>query len=114
MNKTVTSSVLVCVTPHAGLTYIQTRATADEKLIWGQNGCELKDGVWVGPNGEPCLPKHLFPHYAKCTHGKDHVSKGGMMADISIHWYTKGFTMYKKNHCQACVIFATNNIGRGV
>ncbi len=27
----------------------------------------------------PCLPKHFFQHYAKLTHGLDHVSKGMIM-----------------------------------
>ncbi len=33
----------------------------------------------------PCLPKHFFQHYAKLTHGLDHVSKG--MKEL---WFTKG------------------------
>lgn len=41
----------------------------------------VTDGLWYGPNGKSCLPKYLFLHPAKLTHGKDHVSKAGMMSE---------------------------------
>ncbi|XP_062255780.1 protein NYNRIN-like [Platichthys flesus] len=101
-------------TPTADLQDLQLRATADERGLWKRSGCTHTHGVWVGPEGKPCLPKYLFPHYAKLTHGKDHVSKGSMMAAISQHWFTKGFSSYAQKFCQACMICATNNIGRGM
>ncbi|KAI3357156.1 hypothetical protein L3Q82_015459 [Scortum barcoo] len=69
-----------------------------------------------GPCGNPCLPSHFFPHYAKLTHGSDHVSKGGMLAMISTHWFTKGFSAYAQKYCQACMVCAkaTHNAGRPV
>ena len=36
------------------------------------------------------------------------------MAAISQHWFTKGFSSYSQKFCQACMICATNNIGRGM
>jgi len=36
------------------------------------------------------------------------------MSTISTHWFTKGFTNYSKKCCEACIICATNNVGRGV
>ncbi len=38
----------------------------------------------------PCLPKHFFQHYAKLTHGLDHVSKAGMIMQMRELWFTKG------------------------
>ncbi len=36
----------------------------------------------------PCLPKHFFQHYAKLTHGLDHVSKAGMIMQMKELWFT--------------------------
>ncbi|XP_060941493.1 protein NYNRIN-like [Limanda limanda] len=104
----------VPVTPNADLQELQARATPEEKVVWKKAGCSVTDGIWCGPDGKPCLPKYLFPYYAKLIHGKDHVSKGGMQADIQKYWFTKGFSNYSKKFCQKCVICATNNIGRGI
>ncbi len=41
-------------------------------------------------NDIPCLPKHFFQHYAKLTHGLDHVSKAGMIMQMKELWFTKG------------------------
>ena len=40
------------------------------------------DGVWVGSDDKACLPKYLFPYYAKLTHGMNIVSKGSMLDDL--------------------------------
>ncbi len=45
----------------------------------------------------PCLPKHFFQHYAKLTHGLDHVSKAGMIMQMKELWFTKGFTVVAEN-----------------
>ncbi len=57
----------------------------------------------------PCLPKHFFQHYAKLTHGLDHVSKG--MKEL---WFTRGFTVFAENFCKRCVTCNTHNVVRGI
>lgn len=94
------------------LSAMQTLATPDEKRVWSSCGARFESNVWIGPNGNPCLPKHFFPHYAKLTHGLDHVSKGGMLNIMDANWFTKGFSVQAQKHCQACVICATHNVGR--
>ncbi|XP_051242098.1 protein NYNRIN-like [Dicentrarchus labrax] len=93
---------------------MQASATADEKRLWKTCGAVLKDDVWMGPDNKPSLPRKFFPHYAKLTHGKDHVSKGGMLNDITKFWFTKGFSSYAQKYCQACMVCATHNVGRPV
>ena len=44
---------------------------------------------------------------AKLTHGRDHVSKGSMMAAISKHWFIKGFSSYSQKFCQVCMTWQT-------
>lgn len=74
----------------------------------------MNNGIWYSPEGDrPCLPKYLFPFYAKLTHGKDRVSKGGMLSVINKYWQTKGFSNYSQRFCQQCVIHAKNNAGWG-
>ncbi len=51
-------------------------------------------GVWMSVDDIPCLPKHFFQHYAKLTHGLDHVSKGSMIMQMKELWFTKGFTVF--------------------
>ncbi len=53
-----------------------------EKNKWEKCGCRMTGGVWINSDGKPCLPRHFFPHYAKSIHGKDHVSKGGMVTQM--------------------------------
>ncbi|XP_036977326.1 uncharacterized protein LOC119032358 [Acanthopagrus latus] len=102
------------LTPFADLQDLQAKATPQEKANWRQAGCAVKENVWYGPNNKPCLPKYLFPHYAKLTHGRDHVSKGGMMSEIQRYWFTKGFSVFSQTFCKRCVICATNNAGGGL
>lgn len=70
---------------------MQFFSTGAEKNNW------KVDGVWRSVVGTPCLPKHFFQHYAKLTHGLDHVSKGGMIAQMKELWFTKGFTIFAEN-----------------
>ncbi|XP_039682088.1 uncharacterized protein LOC120575385 [Perca fluviatilis] len=93
---------------------MQTHATPQERQQWKTVGCTFNTGIWLGPDSKPCLPKHFFPHFAKLTHGLDHISKGGMMVAITQTWFTKGFTTFAENFCKACIICAQHNIGRGV
>lgn len=46
-----------------------------DKRQWKQAGANYIAGVWMGPDDEPCLPKHFFSAYARLTHGLDHASK---------------------------------------
>ncbi len=74
----------------------------------------MTDGVWMSGDGKPCLPRHFFPHYAKSIHGKDHVSKGGMVTQMKELWFTKGFTTFAEIFCKSCVICNTHNVARGI
>ncbi len=74
---------------------MQTFPTGAEKQKWRSSGCSLEGGVWMSVDDIPCLPKHFFQHYAKLTHGLDHVSKG--MKEL---WFTKGFTVFAENFLQ--------------
>jgi len=114
INDNANMPMLQVSTPTADLQDLQTQASPGEKREWSKAGGKVEEGVWYGPNRKPCLPKALFPHYAKLTHGKDHVSKGGMFRSISAYWYTRGFTNYSQKFCERCVICATNNVGRGI
>ena len=98
----------------SSLTELQSLSDTSERTLWRKCGCTFSNGVWWGPDGKPCLPKALFPHYAMLSHGLDHVSKGGMLSMITNHWYTKEFSAYAQKHCQHCMIYATHNTGRPV
>ncbi|XP_058510228.1 protein NYNRIN-like [Solea solea] len=88
----------------SSLSAVQSFASPKDKQLWRN----------AGPDNNPCLPSHFFPHYAKLTHGSDHASKGGMQQMINTFWFTKGFSAYAQKHCQACVICATHNVGRAI
>ena len=45
-------------TPMADLQELQLGATADERGLWRKCRCTYTDGVWVGPDDKPCLPKY--------------------------------------------------------
>ena len=66
------------VSPSEAVLAVQSQAMPDDVSTWKRSGCRKTDGVWYGQDDKPCFPKALFPHYAKLTHGLDHVSKGGM------------------------------------
>ena len=89
-------------------------ATAQDTTEWERAGCKKIGGVWRSEDGRPCLPKALFPWYAKLAHGLDHVSKAGIVASITKHWYTKGFTPVAQRWCEQCLICARNNISRPI
>lgn len=91
---------------------LQSFSTVEDKRLWSRVGATITNREWWGPNGKPCLPSHFFPHFAKLSHGLDHVSKGGMMSMMEQHWFTKGFSIFAQKYCQACVICATHNVGR--
>ncbi|KAL7852835.1 hypothetical protein SRHO_G00186200 [Serrasalmus rhombeus] len=64
------------------VTELQKCSTAEEWATWKRAGCIQKDGVWMCPESRPCLPKCMFPYFAKLSHRKDHASKGGMVAAV--------------------------------
>ncbi len=82
---------------------MQSFSTGAEKQRWRSSGCSLQGGVWMSVDDIPCLPKHFFQHYAKLTHGLDHVSKAGMIMQMRELWFTKGFTVVAENFCKRCV-----------
>ncbi|XP_034087457.1 protein NYNRIN-like [Gymnodraco acuticeps] len=100
----------------SSLTSMQQLATPVEKAQWKAAGAAFDptSSIWVGPNSNPCLPRHFFPHFAKLTHGLDHVSKGGMLEAINQEWFTRGFTVTAQKHCEACLICIMQNSGRPV
>ncbi|XP_055370461.1 uncharacterized protein LOC129605103 isoform X2 [Betta splendens] len=98
--------------PPSALPDLQTFSTPQECKLWLTNGATSSHGVWYGPDGKPCLPKHFFPHFAKLTHGLDHVSKGAMLDALTKHWYTKGFSIYAQKYCEACMTCAQHNPGK--
>lgn len=53
--------------------------------------------VVVRPERASLLVQMLFPIYTIMTHGRDHMSKGGMVDSIDRHWYTKGFSNYAQS-----------------
>ncbi len=93
---------------------MQSFSTGAEKQQWRSSGCSLQGGVWMSVDDIPCLPKHFFQHYAKLTHGLDHVSKAGMIMQIKELWFTKGFTVVAENFCKRCVTCNTHNVARGI
>ncbi len=112
-----TTSALVSVTnPDISpcLQSMQTFSTGAEKLKWRSSGCSLKGGVWMSVDDIPCLPKHFFQHYAKLTHGLDHVSKGSMIMQMKELWVTKVFTVVAEIFCKRCVTCNTHNVARGI
>ncbi len=93
---------------------MQAFASGAEKNKWKKCGCRMTGGVWISSDGKPCLPRHFFPHYAKSIHGKDHVSKGGMVTQMKELWFTKGFTTFAEKFCKRCVICNTHNVAKGI
>ncbi len=93
---------------------MQSFSTGAEKQRWRSSGCSLEGGVWMSVDDIPCLPKHFFQHYAKLTHGLDHVSKAGMIMQMKELWFTKGFTVFAENFCKRCVTCNTHNVARGI
>ncbi len=93
---------------------MQAFSTGAEKQQWRSSGCSLQRGVWMSVDDIPCLPKHFFQHYAKLTHGLDHVSKAGMIMQMKELWFTKGFTVVAEIFCKRCVTCNTHNVARGI
>ncbi len=89
---------------------MQSFSTGAEKQQWRSSGCSLEGGVWMSVDDIPCLPKHFFQHYAKLTHGLDHVSKAGMIMQMRELWFTKGFTVVAEIFCKRCVTYNTHKM----
>lgn len=87
----------------------QTRATHSEKLKWTQKGCELKNDIYIGPNGKPWLPRSLHKWAAIVTHGPCHVSTRGMVALVEQQYNAIGFNTFSQNFCKQCLTCIRNN-----
>ncbi len=93
---------------------MQTFSTGAEKQQWRSSGCSLEGGVWMSVDDIPCLPKHFFQHYAKLTHGLDHVSKAGMIMQMRELWFTKGLQCLLKIFAKDVSLVNTHNVARGI
>ncbi|CAL9706360.1 unnamed protein product [Knipowitschia caucasica] len=100
------------LSPPASLKDLCSLSSPEERRTWAESGAVFQNGVWVGPDLKPCLPKRLFNCYAKLTHGLDHVSKGNMFQAVQQFWFTKGFSTFAAEFCRSCLICAQNNPGR--
>lgn len=79
-------------TAQESLISMQTFSLPTEIALWKSCGAtKTPEGIWMGPNQKPCLPKHFSSHFARLTHGLDHVSKGGMLTAMAQNWFHKGF-----------------------
>ncbi len=93
---------------------MQTFSTGAEKQQWRSSGCSLQRGVWMSVDDIPCLPKHFFQHYAKLTHGLDHVSKAGMIMQMRELWFTKELQCLLKIFAKDVSLVNTHNEARGI
>ncbi len=93
---------------------MQSFSTGAEKQQWRSSGCSLRGGVWMSVDDIPCLPKHFFQHYAKLTHGLDHVSKAGMIMQMRKLWFTKGLQCLLKIFAKDVSLVNTHNEARGI
>lgn len=99
-------------TPVASLFDLSSFVTPSDVKLWISAGASKINGIWHGPDSKPCLPCALFPTYAKLSHGRDHVSKGGMCAMVQSCWFTKGFSAFAADFCHKCMICAQHNPGK--
>lgn len=60
-----------------------------EEAVRKKAGCDIKMRFGMAQIISRIYPNIFFPHYAKLTHGKYRVSKGGMIAEITSYWLTK-------------------------
>ena len=93
----------------------QEQAPVAERLHWKKQECtQNPEGLWIGPNTLPVLPKSLFAMAAELSHGQSHVSKGGMVAQVNQRYTSFGFTTYSKNFCKRCAICQVSNAQGGM
>ncbi len=59
-------------------------------------------------------PNTSFRHYAKLTHGLDHVSKAGMIMQMRKLWFTKGLQCLLKIFAKDVSLVNTHNEARGI
>lgn len=80
----------------ASLAKMQSLATPKDREDWRSSGAgwDRIFNVWVGLNGNSCLPKHFSPHFAK---GLNHVSKEGLLELMNQFWFTRGFLSWKRS-----------------
>ncbi len=93
---------------------MQSFSTGAEKQRWRSSGCSLEGGVWMSVDDIPCLPKHFFQHYAKLTHGLDHVSKAGMIMQMRNYGLQRGLQWLLKFFAKDVSLVNTHNEARGI
>lgn len=69
----------------------------------------MQNELYVGPDDKPWLPRSLFPWAAKVSHGRCHVSLGGMIALVNQYYNTYGFNTFSKHFCRQCVVCIKHN-----
>lgn len=86
----------------------QKTASLSEQKSWVKDGAELKDNLMMC-NGKPVLPKSLHRTAALVTHGKTHVSSGGMINILNKQFYTKNFESSAQEFIRTCMICQRHN-----
>ncbi|XP_014823266.1 PREDICTED: uncharacterized protein LOC106903790 isoform X2 [Poecilia mexicana] len=88
---------------------MQDNAPQVEKRMWITKGAQINDENIFEVNNKPVLPKSLFKAAAIVTHGRCHVSTGGMVTIIQQYFTTYGLNSYLKNFCTACPVCVKYN-----
>ncbi|KAE8279517.1 Retrovirus-related Pol polyprotein Reverse transcriptase [Larimichthys crocea] len=86
----------------------QKQAPVNEQKTWHKKGATLVNDIYYVDN-KPILPKAL--HQAAClvSHGKTHVSTGGMVTLVNRNYYTINFENSAKMFVSKCMICLKNN-----
>ena len=89
---------------------MQEHAPDKEKQAWtNQSIVQNKEGLFHKDN-KPIIPRSLFQAVAVLSHGKSHVSTGGMMNIVQQTFTTpQGLQTYFKNFCRSCVVCCRHN-----
>ncbi|XP_027862516.1 uncharacterized protein LOC114137885 [Xiphophorus couchianus] len=88
---------------------MQDNAPQAEKRLWITKGAKMNVGNIFEVNDKPVLPKSLFKAAAIVSHGRCHVSTGGMETIIKQHFTTYGLNSYLKSFCTACPVCVKYN-----
>lgn len=88
---------------------MQEHSPKTEQTQWKEQGAQLSDGLWkVGH--KPCLPRSLFKTAAMLSHGKTHVSRGGMVHMVKEQFHAgRGLESFFQNFCRTCLICCKHN-----
>uniref|UniRef100_A0AAQ5X3D5 ribonuclease H n=1 Tax=Amphiprion ocellaris TaxID=80972 RepID=A0AAQ5X3D5_AMPOC len=86
----------------------QKTAPIAEQKSWQTRGAITKDNILYIDN-KPILPKSLHATAALVSHGKTHVSTGGMVTLVNRHYYAINFESSAKQHISKCMICLKHN-----